>query len=68
LAIFDALNSSPMLQLQTLRENTQAVIDGLAKRHLKDASELVNKALELDKQKRALLTDTQERETKKLES
>lgn len=53
-----------MLQLQTLRENTQAVIDGLAKRHLKDASELVNKALELDKQKRALLTDTQERETK----
>ena len=52
-----------MLQLQTLRENTQAVLDGLAKRNLKDASELVNKALELDKQKRAILTDTQERET-----
>lgn len=53
-----------MLQLQTLRENTQAVLDGLAKRNLKDANELVNKALELDKQKRAILTDTQERETK----
>lgn len=53
-----------MLQLQTLRDNKEAVLVGLAKRNLKDAEELVNKALELDKQKRAIQTDTQERETK----
>ena len=53
-----------MLQLQILRDNNKAVLEGLAKRNLKDAEELVSKALELDKQKRALQTDTQERETK----
>ena len=53
-----------MLQLQNLRDNTKAVLAGLAKRNLKEAEEWVNKALELDKQKRAIQTDTQERETK----
>lgn len=56
-------NTANMLQLQTLRDNKEAVLVGLAKRNLKDAEELVNKALELDKQKRAIQTDTQERET-----
>jgi seryl-tRNA synthetase len=52
-----------MLQLQVLREETKKVIDGLGKRNFKDAEELVLKALELDKSKRAIQTDTQERET-----
>jgi seryl-tRNA synthetase len=52
-----------MLQLQVLREETDRVLDGLAKRNFKDAEELVLKALELDKSKRSIQTDTQERET-----
>ncbi|MCA6380011.1 MAG: serine--tRNA ligase [Cytophagales bacterium] len=52
-----------MLQLQVLREETDRVLDGLAKRNFKDTEELVLKALELDKSKRSIQTDTQERET-----
>jgi seryl-tRNA synthetase len=53
-----------MLQLQVVREETAKVIEGLAKRHFKDAQELVLKAIELDKNKRSIQTDTQERESK----
>lgn len=41
-----------MLTLQTLREQTQLVLDGLAKRNFKDAAGLVNQVLEIDKQRR----------------
>jgi seryl-tRNA synthetase len=41
-----------MLQLQVLRDQTQAVVNGLLKRNLKDAEELVSQAIKLDKQKR----------------
>jgi len=53
-----------MLQLQVLRDETARVLEGLAKRNFKDAEELVFKALELDKNKRSIQTDTQERESK----
>ncbi|MBY0432703.1 MAG: serine--tRNA ligase, partial [Cyclobacteriaceae bacterium] len=52
-----------MLQLHVLREETGRVLEGLAKRNFKDAEGLVLKALELDKSKRAIQTDTQERES-----
>ncbi|MBS1682341.1 MAG: serine--tRNA ligase [Bacteroidetes bacterium] len=41
-----------MLLLQTLREETDRVIEGLAKRNFKEAPMLVNEALTLDKQRR----------------
>lgn len=41
-----------MLQLTVLREETQKVLNGLKKRNLKDAEDLVNKALETDKVRR----------------
>ncbi|MBX2914091.1 MAG: serine--tRNA ligase [Cyclobacteriaceae bacterium] len=41
-----------MLTLQILREQTQLVLDGLAKRNFKDAASLVNQVLEIDKQRR----------------
>ncbi|MCW5910279.1 MAG: serine--tRNA ligase [Cyclobacteriaceae bacterium] len=41
-----------MLTLQTLREQTQVVLDGLAKRHFKDAEILVTQVLEIDKLRR----------------
>ncbi|MGC4021954.1 MAG: serine--tRNA ligase [Cyclobacteriaceae bacterium] len=41
-----------MLQLQTLREEKNRVIEGLAKRYFKDAETLVNEAIEIDKQRR----------------
>lgn len=41
-----------MLQLQVLRDQTQAVVNGLLKRNLKDAEELVSQAIKIDKQKR----------------
>lgn len=41
-----------MLQLTVLREETQKVLDGLKKRNLKDAEDLVNKVLETDKVRR----------------
>ena len=52
-----------MLQLHTLREETAKILDGLARRNFKDAEELVHKALELDKSKRALQTNIQEKES-----
>ena len=51
-----------MLQLHTLREETAKILEGLARRNFKDAEELVLKALELDKSKRSILADMQERE------
>jgi seryl-tRNA synthetase len=41
-----------MLQIATIRENTEAVISGLLKKRFKDAEKLVAQVLELDKQKR----------------
>ena len=52
-----------MLQLHTLREETAKILDCLARRNFKDAEELVHKALELDKSKRALQTNIQEKES-----
>ncbi len=52
-----------MLQLHVLREETDRVIEGLAKRNFKDSEAVVLKTLDLDKAKRAVLTDIQERES-----
>jgi seryl-tRNA synthetase len=41
-----------MLTLQTLREQTQLVLDGLARRNFKDADSLVSQVLEIDKLRR----------------
>jgi seryl-tRNA synthetase len=41
-----------MLTLQTLREQTQQIISGLAKRNFKDAESLVTQVLEIDKSRR----------------
>jgi seryl-tRNA synthetase len=41
-----------MLQLNVIREQTQKVLDGLKKRNLKEAEELVNKVIETDKLRR----------------
>jgi seryl-tRNA synthetase len=41
-----------MLQINVLREQTEKVIEGLKKRYLKDAEELVSKVIEIDKQRR----------------
>jgi seryl-tRNA synthetase len=41
-----------MLQIATIRENTEAVISGLQKKRFKDAETIVAQVLELDKQKR----------------
>lgn len=45
-----------MLTLQTLREQTQAVITGLSKRNFKEAESLVTQALEIDKLRRETQT------------
>ncbi|MBX2900883.1 MAG: serine--tRNA ligase [Cyclobacteriaceae bacterium] len=45
-----------MLTLQTLREHTQEVINGLAKRNFKDAESLVTQVLEIDKLRRETQT------------
>src|SRR6478736_2551358 len=41
-----------MLQINVLREQTEKVIEGLKKRYLKDAEELVSKVIEIDKHRR----------------
>ena len=41
-----------MLQINVIREQTEKVIEGLKKRYLKDAEELVSKVIETDKQRR----------------
>ena len=41
-----------MLQLQVVREQTDKVLDGLAKRNLKDAEALLHQLIENDKQRR----------------
>src|SRR5882672_7511893 len=46
-----------MLQVQVLRDDTKRVIEGLAKRNFKDAEELVNLAIENDKQRRKTQLD-----------
>jgi len=46
-----------MLQVQVLRDDTKRVIEGLAKRNLKDAETLVNQAIENDKQRRKTQLD-----------
>src|SRR5689334_850628 len=46
-----------MLQVQVLRDDTKRVIEGLAKRNFKDAEELVNQAIENDKQRRKTQLD-----------
>jgi seryl-tRNA synthetase len=53
-----------MLQLQVLRDDTKRVIDGLAKRNFKDAEELVNQAIEIDKQRRKTQLDLDELKAK----
>ncbi|HCZ37352.1 MAG TPA: serine--tRNA ligase [Cytophagales bacterium] len=45
-----------MLTLQTLREQPQQIISGLAKRNFKDAENLVTQVLEIDKQRRETQT------------
>jgi seryl-tRNA synthetase len=52
-----------MLQLQVLREDAARVLAGLAKRNFKEADKLIAQIQELDKSKRAIQTDTQERES-----
>ena len=46
-----------MLQVAFIRENTEAVLKGLAKRNLKGASELVDKTIEADENRRAIQTE-----------
>ena len=41
-----------MLQINVIREQTEKVIEGLKKRYLKDAEELVSKVIEIDKLRR----------------
>ncbi len=41
-----------MLQINVIREQTEKVIEGLKKRYLKDAEELVSQVIEIDKQRR----------------
>ena len=41
-----------MLQINVIREQTEKVLEGLKKRHFKDAQELIAKAIETDKQRR----------------
>ncbi len=53
MVIFDDLNQV-MLQVQVLREETNRVIEGLKKRHFKDAELLVNEAIEIDKNRREI--------------
>ncbi len=43
-----------MLQVQVLREETSRVIEGLAKRNMKEAEALVHQAIELDKNRREI--------------
>ncbi len=43
-----------MLQVQTLREETERVIDGLAKRNFKEAEALVREAIDIDKKRREI--------------
>lgn len=53
-----------MLQVQVLRDDTKRVIEGLAKRNFKDAEELVNQAIENDKQRRKTQLDLDELKAK----
>src|SRR5258706_24192 len=53
-----------MLQVQVLRDDTKRVINGLAKRNFKDAEELVNQAIENDKQRRKTQLDLDELKAK----
>ena len=46
-----------MLQVAFIRENREAVLKGLAKRNLKGASELVDKTIEADENRRAIQTE-----------
>ncbi|HEY5823713.1 MAG TPA: serine--tRNA ligase, partial [Cyclobacteriaceae bacterium] len=41
-----------MLQINVIREQTEKVIEGLKKRYLKDAEELISNVIEIDKQRR----------------
>ena len=49
-----------MLQLSTLRENTDAVIAGLEKKYVTDARAQVEKILALDARRRALLQESEQ--------
>jgi len=53
-----------MLQLQVLRDDTKRVIEGLVKRNFKDAEELVNQAIEIDKHRRKTQLDLDELKAK----
>lgn len=53
-----------MLQVQVLRDDTKRVINGLAKRNFKDAEELINQAIENDKQRRKTQLDLDELKAK----
>lgn len=53
-----------MLQVQVLRDDTKRVINGLTKRNFKDAEELVNQAIENDKQRRKTQLDLDELKAK----
>jgi seryl-tRNA synthetase len=46
-----------MLQVAFIRENKETVLKGLAKRNLKNASELVEKTIAADEQRRAIQTE-----------
>jgi seryl-tRNA synthetase len=53
-----------MLQVQVLRDETNRVLDGLAKRNFKDAEALVNQAIENDKLRRKTQLDLDELKAK----
>ncbi len=46
-----------MLQVQFIKENKERVIKGLSKKHIKNAKELVETAISLDEQRRAVQTE-----------
>jgi len=49
-----AIQELAMLQINTVREERDKIIEGLAKRNLKNAAELVDKVISLDKKRREL--------------
>ena len=49
-----------MLQLQFIIENAERTIEGLKKKHFKDAEEYVKKIIALDKERRQLIVQSQE--------
>jgi len=53
-----------MLQVQVLREETNRVIEGLKKRNFNDAESLVNKAIEIDKNRRDVQKQTDDLKAK----